>query len=453
MASQPEELTVTRSSLRSNISYVENPPLESRKNKSLKSHTTENRAHSTPVLEPQPSTSTASPVVAWVEKNYSGPSVVQAAAKQLHKVKSYITKKNSTAIKPGNADNDDDPLNNSFYHDTLDHISETSEMANQDIDNDLALALLQSVPVFNGDRDTAIDGWLNQITTIMDVTSWTDKQKLRVVASKLTGRPLDIFQNLSTGENPDLTEIITEFAKQISPALESFYVREFLEGKQKPGETVPDFAFRLKTLYNKAFPDEQNDAIKQARLKDHFVNGLDIFIRFKFQDCKDKYATFDALVTAAYQADLAKKAKKEELSRTNYVNAITHPSSEMETLCEAIHKLTTNISAINEKQASTIEKLDKLTNPMQNRFSPKPYRGKTNFYRNNVDRRNYQDIICRFCGKNGHETRNCRARRTQEFQKEIICFKCKQKGHYATNCRNSRYQYDFHARRYGEQEN
>lgn len=49
-------------------------------------------------------------------------------------------------------------------------------MANQDIDNDLELALLQSVPVFNGDRETTIDGWLNQITTIMDVTSWTDKQ-------------------------------------------------------------------------------------------------------------------------------------------------------------------------------------------------------------------------------------------------------------------------------------
>ena len=50
------------------------------------------------------------------------------------------------------------------------------EMAQND---DLALALLQTIQTFNGERTTTFDNWLQQLASIYDITRWNDQQKLQ----------------------------------------------------------------------------------------------------------------------------------------------------------------------------------------------------------------------------------------------------------------------------------
>ena len=188
--------------------------------------------------------------------------------------------------------------------------------------------------------------------------------KITVLASKLSGRPLDILQGLIR-ENVNYADAVRQLAQQINPVSDGFYVREFLECKQKPGETVPDFAYKLKTLHNKAFPNADNIELRLARLKDHFVNGLEIDLRFKFQDKKganqgENVKTFDALVTEAHQYDINRKAKKDERARVDYINSITQPS-EIKVLCDAIQSLTTSLANIKEQQKQTIAKVEQIS--------------------------------------------------------------------------------------------
>ena len=58
---------------------------------------------------------------------------------------------------------------------------ERREMAQPN--DELALALLQTIPMFNGERATTLDNWSQQLSSVFDLTRWNDQQKLRVLAS------------------------------------------------------------------------------------------------------------------------------------------------------------------------------------------------------------------------------------------------------------------------------
>ena len=229
-----------------------------------------------------------------------------------------------------------------------------------------------------------------------------------------------------------------QLAQQINPVSDGFYVREFLECKQKPGETVPDFAYKLKTLHNKAFPNADNIELRLARLKDHFVNGLEIDLRFKFQDKKganqgENVKTFDALVTEAHQYDINRKAKKDERARVDYINSITQPS-EIKVLCDAIQSLTTSLANIKEQQKQTIAKVEQIS-INKGRNNSNSY---NSFNQNGYKNARNSNIICNFCGKRGHIASACFQKKQDELKRNNICSKCNKKGHFPADCWSGR---------------
>ena len=72
-------------------------------------------------------------------------------------------------------------------------------------------------------------------------------------------------------------------------------LKKFKKAVRKPGEKVYDFAIRLRELFQRTYPKNQEEDSFQMILRERFVDGLDEKIQIKVK--YKKFETFDDLIS------------------------------------------------------------------------------------------------------------------------------------------------------------
>ena len=139
-----------------------------------------------------------------------------------------------------------------------------------------ALTMLIQLPNFSGGPATRFDRWIKLFENIVAMSNWSDDEKVNMLITKMTDRAHDILQNVLesyTVRYDNIKAILHE--RFHGSETEDYYQKKFDGSERKPQETVLDYAFRLKTIFQRAYPPvETKHALKRIRVIIFFVRNF-----------------------------------------------------------------------------------------------------------------------------------------------------------------------------------
>ena len=249
---------------------------------------------------------------------------------------------------------------------------------------------LDAIPTYDG--TTSIGEFLNIIEDTSTIVNWTEQQKISVTRLKLRFKAKQYIEAEPTLKiTTSWDELSTSLRKQFSAHyVAGTAMKQFVECRQRSGETCRQFLTRLKILGHQTFTST-GDAIKDAIIKGNLQSdistqfSLGLLMPIKQRVLSGNPKTLE---------DALEIAEREE-SIENYLRAKD---------CRAIN-----------------HHAEKGT-----RWKKSPSSNK---------------LVCYQCRQPGHFKATCPQNNTDNQYKErqdrsrIICFKCNKKGHYARNCR------------------
>ncbi|KZS19508.1 Uncharacterized protein APZ42_014027 [Daphnia magna] len=135
-----------------------------------------------------------------------------------------------------------------------------------------------------------------------------------------------------------------------------FFQTKFEGNERQPGESILDYAFRLKTLFEKAYPksehENSSDAVRLQILRQKFLQGLDPALRNKIR--YKPFTTYETMVADTNKYALRMENEKEEIHKREFVNAVNGHSglhySEIQKLQVVIQEENEKICALNMKK-------------------------------------------------------------------------------------------------------
>lgn len=338
-----------------------------------------------------------------------------------------------------------------------------------------ALTLLLQIPTFSGSPALRFDRWIKQFENVVNMSNWTDDEKVNMLTTKMTDKAYDIVQNIlesNTTTYDDLKQLLHD--RFHGNETEDYYQKKFDKCERKPLESVLDFAFRLKTIFNRAYPPRPNETINEKAakllfLRQKFLQGLEINLRNKIK--YKNLQTFEDLVKEAQKYAIRLDADKDEKDKREFINAIETSNLKDSTEIKTI--ITETVNAV----ASSFKPNDNLNKPTdgnekrnQPYYNSNSYRGRGQKFSHQNFRPNYQPnsfrprnpnnfsrtpnhfrqpfnaqnssrpsiVYCGYCGYPGHNQGNCNTLRRHQSQTTEIpttCSNCNEKGHYALMCR------------------
>jgi len=116
--------------------------------------------------------------------------------------------------------------------------------------------------------------YLTHFELIAKWNNWSHDEKAMQMAMSLTGEALAELSNLPQSVVTDFDTLTMSLANRFEPRERIMSARcEFRRRKQKKGETPTDFAFSLRRLMSRAYPQLDNQA-KEIFLIEQFIAGL-----------------------------------------------------------------------------------------------------------------------------------------------------------------------------------
>ena len=356
-----------------------------------------------------------------------------------------------------------------------------------------ALTLLLQIPIFSGSPAVRFDRWIKQFENVVNMSNWTDDEKVNMLTTKMTDKAYDILQNILESHTTSYNDIKQLLQDRFhGNETEDYHEKKFDKCERKPLESVLDFAFRLKTVFNRAYPPRPNEtahetAAKLKFLRQKFLQGLDINLRNKIK--YKNLTTFEDLVKEAQKYAIRLDADKEEKDKREFINAV-NPTANLATIPEIKTIITETVNAVTSSfkphqnfnkpvqgdgkinqtgytsshyQGQGNNFLQKgprpnfsrpqhsFHNPNHNGYHSNQFRPQSqNFYSQNLSnvkptsrptfhQQNFQlpTIHCGYCGYPGHTRNNCntlRRHQSQPTKNFPICVNCNESGHYALVC-------------------
>jgi len=145
--------------------------------------------------------------------------------------------------------------------------------------NHMALTQAAALPQYDGKND--LKQFLNKIIAASKIANWTEQQSVDYAIFRLAGTASDYALTNHLSECTTLKQLGEKLADQfIRTVTASEALERFVLAKQRPDESVKDFAFRVQTLGIRTteHTDEeqrefQNRKTEKAIL-DKFISGL-----------------------------------------------------------------------------------------------------------------------------------------------------------------------------------
>lgn len=229
--------------------------------------------------------------------------------------------------------------------------------------NQRALTMLSQVPVFSGGPTHRFDRWIKQFEAVVNLSNWSDEEKVHMLSIKMTDKAHDIVQNILECETYTFQELkgILNIRFHGNETID-YYQKKFDDAIRKPGETILDFAFRLKTLFQRGYPGETEEKpLRNKILRQKFIEGLEIELKSKIRH--RKIDQFEDLVAEANKYSIRLEVDKEERSKNEFVRAITETTigdAKIDSILDLMNKQNESINAIQEKIQNSRDKFSTL---------------------------------------------------------------------------------------------
>ena len=144
------------------------------------------------------------------------------------------------------------------------------------------------VSKYSGNADSEpFEEWLEQFELVASVCNWEGRAKLANLVTRLQGQAYSFYRTCSTQQRTSYDSLKNALAKRFKPVrIQSVQSGLFHERRQKPQETVEDYAQDLNRLYQRAYPQsergsEEAERMGQTVLAYKFAAGLKPEIRVK----------------------------------------------------------------------------------------------------------------------------------------------------------------------------
>ena len=349
-----------------------------------------------------------------------------------------------------------------------------------------SLMLLSNVPEFWNNQTYRFDQWILLFGGAIAYAGLNDDQKLLMLSQKMRGSAVDVLSQIrmTTADY----NVVRDRLHQRFPAEETqaYFVSEFQSARRRPGESVSDFGYRLRSLFERGYPPDiqlANNAnelgIRLTVLSSQFLAGLEPELSFKLKYTPN-LNTYDDLVAEAQEQDARLRERRRLLEKREFVSAVGEGAG----VSAALAAISDNLSKLHVQQAvpakdslsevvavmaeeitklkqernqpvapcstqenlneSLIAAITKFTESQQEqpRAPSKPHGNSRNNYkgrRNDKQRRfsgNNANDQCNFCGRFGHTLDRCfiKKRINSPNNSPLTCGTCNQTGHYSLIC-------------------
>ena len=167
----------------------------------------------------------------------------------------------------------------------------TSPLAGADLvgfqNGQRALTMLLQVPTFSGGPSTRFDRWIKQFDNVAINSNWSDSETVSMLLTKMSDKVYDIVQNILESQSQTYKTLKVILHERFhGNETTDYYQKKFDKCDRKPGESVLDFAFRLKTIFLRAYPPNAMEsagetATRSKFLRQKFLQGLETELRSK----------------------------------------------------------------------------------------------------------------------------------------------------------------------------
>lgn len=250
---------------------------------------------------------------------------------------------------------------------------------------------LDSVPVYDG--TSRIDDFLSLIEQTAILANWTEQQMTAIAKIKLRQKAKQFLDSetelqLTHDWKTFKDKLKTQFTKT---SIKGTAMKNFVECKQRSGESCREYLTRLKLLGNKTMLLTGNPQVNNT-LKDKLEKDI----------------------TVQFTLGLLMPLKQRVLSG--------NPQDLKEALeiAEREESIQDHIRPHNGHECRTVSYYNRQPG--------------TSTDRRNGTQQNHQNIKCFNCNRPGHFKSNC-PNRTQKHESKV-CFICSKRGHIARNCPN-----------------
>ncbi|EFX65897.1 hypothetical protein DAPPUDRAFT_116869 [Daphnia pulex] len=212
-----------------------------------------------------------------------------------------------------------------------------------------AITMLNQIQNYTGSPAVRFDRWIKLFDNVVVMSNWNNSDIVNMLSTKMSGEAYDFLQNIMESDTIDYNKIKALFQENFHGDEDAdFYQEKFDEMQRKPKENILNYAFRLKTIYQRAYPsnkletqDEKSSQLQFLRQK--FLQGLEPelqhIIRYK------KVLSFQELVAITQKYAKRVQLEQNDKEKTVFVNAVSTNQNDS-LLIKAIEKQKNSINAI-----------------------------------------------------------------------------------------------------------
>ena len=212
-----------------------------------------------------------------------------------------------------------------------------------------AITMLNHIQNYTGGQAVRFDRWIKLFDNVVAMSNWNNSDIISMLSTKMTGEAYDFLQNILESDTQDYIKIKALFQENFHGDEDAdFYRDKFDEIQRKPKENILNYAFRLKTIYQRAYPsnklETQEELASQLQfLRQKFLQGLESelqhIVRYK------KVSTFEELVAVTQKYAKRVQLEQNDKDKKLFVNAVTNTQTDS-LLIQAIEKQNESINAI-----------------------------------------------------------------------------------------------------------
>ena len=144
-----------------------------------------------------------------------------------------------------------------------------------------ATIMLNQIQNYTGSPTVRFDRWIKRFDNIVAMSNWNDDEIINMLCIKMSGEAYDFLQDVMENGNYNYRKIKEIFQENFHGDEDvDFYQEKFEEIQRKPKENILNFAFRLKAIYQRAYPSHKaelpQEKLTQLRfLRQKFLQGLE----------------------------------------------------------------------------------------------------------------------------------------------------------------------------------